>query len=78
MSKHLEGYGTDVWTQEPPLAADRFINEWKKNSKFLEGRVIVNPHTAYFSEEAIQESRTKACHTCLDIINNVIINNRVI
>ena len=78
LSKHLEGYGTDVWTQEPPLASDRFYNEWKKNSKFLDGRVIVNPHTAYFGEEAIHESRTKACHTCLDIINNVIINNRVI
>ena len=30
ISKHLEGYGTDVWTQEPPLATDKFNNEWKK------------------------------------------------
>ena len=78
MSKHLEGYGTDVWTHEPPLTKDKFNNEWKKNNDFLKGRVIVNPHTAYFSEEAIIESRTKACSTCLDIINNVKINNRII
>ena len=78
MSKHLEGYGTDVWTHEPPLTRDKLNNEWKKNNDFLKGRVIVNPHTAYFSEEAIIESRTKACSTCLDIINNVKINNRII
>ena len=77
-SKHLEGYGTDVWTHEPPLEKDKFIKEWKNSKDFLKGRVIVNPHTAYFSEEAIHESRTKACSTCLDIINGIKINNRIV
>ncbi len=77
LSNHLEGYGTDVWTQEPPLKNDKFYLSWLNNKDKLEGRIIVNPHTSYFSEEALHESRTKACLTCLDIINNRFINNRI-
>ena len=54
------------------------INDPVKNNS-LNGRIIVNPHTAYFSEEALLESRSKACITCLDIINNnsILFGNRV-
>lgn len=75
---HLEGYGTDVWTDEPPLEDDQLNIAWKENKNNLKGRLIVNPHTAYFSEEALLESRSKACLTCLDIINNRYINNRIV
>ena len=78
LSNHLEGYGTDVWTQEPPLKNDKLYLSWLNNKNKLEGRIIINPHTSYFSEEAIHESRTKACLTCLDIINNRFINNRIV
>ena len=78
LSKHLEGYGTDVWINEPPLEDDRLYNAWKQNHKDLKGRIIVNPHTAYYSKEALLESRNKACSTCLDIINKRYINNRIV
>ena len=78
LSKQLEGYGTDVWTNEPPLEKDDINIAWKKNKNYLNGRLIVNPHTAYFSKEAIFESRSKASKTCLEIINNRSINNRII
>ena len=75
---HLEGYGTDVWTNEPPLKNDAFYKYLKEQSNDLMGRVIINPHTAYYSTEALYESRSKACSTCLDIIHKRIINTRVI
>ena len=78
LSKELEGYASDVWTKEPPESSDVFYSAWKENDKNLEGRVIINPHTAYFSEEALKESRSKACLTCLEIINNRFINNRIV
>ncbi len=78
LSNHLEGYGTDVWTEEPPSPEDKLNIEWKKIRKNLNGRIIVNPHTAYYSDEALYESRSKACSTCLDIINNISINNRIV
>tara|TARA_B100000886_G_scaffold183256_1_gene125753 strand:- start:1519 stop:2475 length:957 start_codon:yes stop_codon:yes gene_type:complete len=78
LSKHLEGYGTDVWTNEPPLKDDQLYDAWKQNHEDLKGRIIVNPHTAYYSKEALLESRNKACSTCLDIINKRYINNRIV
>ena len=78
ISNDLEGYATDVWINEPPLEKDELYLLWKNNNKSLEGRLIVNPHTSYYSEEALYESRSKACITCLDIINNKFINNRII
>ena len=78
LSHHLEGYGTDVWTEEPPLKDDRLNIAWKKNDHNLKGRLIVNPHTAYYSNEALEESRSKACITCQKIINGEQINNRIV
>ena len=77
-SNHLEGYGTDVWTEEPPLQNDRLNIAWGENEHNLKGRLIVNPHTAYYSKEALEESRSKACLTCLKIINGEQINNRIV
>ena len=74
---HLEGFATDVWSSEPPTNID-IQNMELKNKLELEGRLIINPHTAYFSEEAIKESREKASKTCLDLIKNNFINNRII
>ena len=53
ISNELEGYATDVWINEPPLEKDELYIAWKENNNnSLRGRIIVNPHTAYFSEEA--------------------------
>ena len=57
---------------------ERLNVAWKENQNTLKGRIIVNPHTAYYSEEALIESRSKACKTCLDIIMNKHINNRIV
>ena len=78
LSNRLEGYGTDVWTEEPPLSVDKLQIAWKENKNNLKGRLIVNPHTAYYSKEALEESRSKACSTCLKIINGEKIINRIV
>ena len=78
LSNHLEGYGTDVWKEEPPLKNDKFFNAIKDNISTFKGRVIVNPHTSYYSKEALYECRSKACLTCLDIINNRRVNTRIL
>ena len=78
LSNNLEGYASDVWIDEPPSKNDNLYKAWENDDKSLKGRLIINPHTAYYSEDALKESRTKACLTCLDIINNRIINNRIV
>ena len=78
LTNHLEGYATDVWTKEPPLENDKLFSSWKNQDNFLKGRILINPHTSYFSKEALSESRSKACKTCLDIINGRVINNKIV
>lgn len=78
LSNELEGYGTDVWVQEPPKLNDNFYKLWKDNSSILNSKVIITPHTAYYSEQALYESRAKACKTCLDIIHDKEIRNKIV
>ena len=69
LSNDLEGYAADVWDNEPPLENDNFYLAWKNNINELKGRVIINPHTAYYSMESYAEMRTKATNNALRIIN---------
>lgn len=78
ISSHLEGYATDVWTKEPPLENDELYLKWRKKDNLLKGRLIINPHTSYFSSDSLYESRSKACKTCIDIINGKTLNNRIV
>ena len=55
----LEGYATDVWTEEPPLNNDKLYSLWKTKENNLKGRVLVNPHTSYYSEEAPMKADQK-------------------
>ena len=59
LSNQLEGYGTDVWINEPPLRSDKLHNAWKENQNNLTGKIIINPHTAYYSQEAFMKAEQK-------------------
>ena len=78
LSSNLEGYATDVWTSEPPLVNDKLYKAWKEKNTFLQGKIIINPHTSYYSEQAIKESREKASLNVLNIIKNNNISNVII
>ena len=78
LPNQLKVYGTDVWTEEPPLLEDKLQIAWRENKNNLKGRLIVNQHTAYYSKEALEESRSKACANCLKIINGERIINIII
>ncbi|MDC2993766.1 lactate dehydrogenase [bacterium] len=67
---HLAGFATDVWPNEPPLESDSIFSELTTNNK-LKHRTIFTPHTAYYSDEAENECRTKAASNCLRIIQNL-------
>lgn len=56
-SGHLAGAALDVLACEPPLANDQLVNH---------GRVLVNPHASFYSEESEREARYKAAHNLID------------
>jgi len=73
----ISGYGTDVFPSEPPNEDDELFNLCKARSP-LSNKIIINPHTSYYSEQAIKESREKASLNVLNIINNTNICNVII
>ena len=55
----LFGVALDVLPYEPPKTC-KLIDAWKKNEKWIEGRLIINPHVAFYSYESYKEMLNKA------------------
>lgn len=52
----------DVLPTEPP-GDDSLIDAWRRNEKWLSGRLVVNPHNAYYSDRSHIEQRVDATET---------------
>lgn len=61
-SGQLASVALDVLPDEPPVAHS-LIQAWRKDEAWLGGRLIINPHSAYYSEEGWYEMRYKAAET---------------
>jgi len=68
-SKKLSCIALDVLPKEPP-DENKLIKAWKENEDWISGRVMINPHTAYYTEEAYIEMRKKAAENAKRIIDN--------
>ena len=77
LSGKLSGYGTDVWTDEPPDKEDNLYSDWLLNKDYI-NRLIITPHTAYYSEESLFECRHKTALNCLNYIQGKEIKNRIV
>ena len=65
-SGHLGSIALDVLPEEPP-AQGKLINAWRNNNDPLQGRIIINPHTSYYSQESYKEIKHKAAVNALRI-----------
>ena len=76
----LAGLGLDVLPEEPPqiISRDCFITNWLKQTNVYRGRVIINPHTSFYSAESIIEMRKNASRTALNALHDRQIRNRVV
>jgi C-terminal binding protein len=68
-SDHLSGVALDVLPQEPP-ADDALISAWRSGEAWLRGRLIINPHTSYYSAASSRELRINAARNALRIYEN--------
>ena len=77
ISGKLKGYGTDVWINEPPLETDSLYSHWLENNS-LTKKILITPHTAYYSEQALFECRNNTALNCLNYIKGKQIKNRIV
>ena len=75
-SGRIGGVALDVLPQEPP-GKGLLIDAWRGEEDWVRGRVLINPHTAYFSQQAFQEMRTKAARNALRILQGEAPLNRL-
>ena len=61
---HIAGAGLDVIPVEPPVEPlPELLRAYRAREPWLEGRFVLTPHAAYFSPEAVRDTRVKAAET---------------
>lgn len=63
-SGHLAGAAIDVLPHEPPPPDHPLIVAWRDPSHPAHDRLIVNPHSAFYSEEGLNDIRVKGSAAC--------------
>lgn len=76
-SGRIAAAGLDVLEREPADAGHPLIAAWHKREPWLDGRLIVTPHAAFYSPASIRDLRTKSVQTVLDCLAGAPAANRV-
>ncbi len=73
---HLASAALDVLPSEPP-ESHPLLDVWKADEKWLSGRLIINPHVAWYSAAGWREMRTKAAQTARLYLAEGRLRNRI-
>jgi C-terminal binding protein len=66
---HLAGAGLDVLPVEPvPQPGPALLQAYRSREQWLQGRLIVTPHSAFHSPQAWQDIRVKGAETMRDVL----------
>jgi C-terminal binding protein len=77
-SGKLYNCALDVLINEPPHKSDKLINAWRNQKSWIEGRLIINPHSSYYSSDSILELRKNAAENALKLFKGIAAFNRII
>jgi phosphoglycerate dehydrogenase-like enzyme len=74
-SNRLLAVGLDVLPSEPATLADPLVKAWQANEPWIKGRVLLGPHSGFYSPDGLVDLRTKAAQTaCLYLKEKKLIN----
>jgi C-terminal binding protein len=67
-SEHLRGAAIDVLETEPPLPDHPLMKAWRDPNHLAHSRIIINPHSAFYSEEGLLDMRVKGSQNCRRVL----------
>ncbi len=76
-SGQLGGLGTDVLPTEPP-SDHALIRAWRDSEPWLRDRMVITPHTAYYSESALYDMRFKAAESIRLYLQQGTLRNQIV
>lgn len=65
---HLAGAGLDVLPEEPPRTIPPLLAAYRAREPWLRGRLVVTPHSAFYSPESLADIRLKGAETMRDVL----------
>lgn len=69
VENHLFSLAIDVLEIEPPVSC-KLIDAWRDVNNDLQGRLIINPHSSFYSQSSFRELRINAAINALRILKN--------
>lgn len=70
-SGHLAGAGIDVLETEPPPSDHPLIRAWRDPSHPAHDRLILNPHSAFYTEEGLADMRIKSSENAKRVLTGL-------
>ncbi len=73
----LGGAGLDVFPEEPPDPAHPLLKAYMARERWLDGRLVLTPHAAFYSADGIRDLRRKCVETAVDYLKGGRLRNCV-
>lgn len=66
----LAAAGLDVLPQEPPDPAHKLLAAWAAGETWLEGRLVITPHAAFYTPESLADMRRLSALSAADFLRD--------
>ncbi|MGI9501929.1 MAG: C-terminal binding protein [Geminicoccaceae bacterium] len=73
----IEGAGIDVLPHEPPDPDEPLLQAFKRREPWIDGRLLLTPHAAWYSPEGHADMRRKSASTVADFLQRSVLRNVV-
>ena len=77
LSEHLSAAGLDVLPEEPPTQGHPLLGAWQRQEAWLEGRLVITPHSAYYSKDSADDMRRFAVQILSSYLEDGHLRNNV-